>query len=118
MPTIVDEHPLVSMLNETRNYVETRIDLVQYKTIDKTSRVAGSLLSSIILVAAGFLVMLIIGFGLALLIGERLGKPYYGFFVIGGIFLIFALLLYGFRREWMKTPITNHIIRNIFNHKS
>lgn len=115
MPTIVDEHPLVSMLNETRNYVETRIDLIQYKTIDKTSRVAGSLLTSIILVAVGFLVLLTIGFGLALFIGERMGKPYYGFFIIGGIFLILVLFLYGFRRQWLKTPITNHIIRNIFN---
>lgn len=115
MPAIADEHPLVSMLNETRNYVETRIDLVQYKTIDKTSQIAGSLISSVILVMVGFLALLTLGFGLALLIGERLGKSYFGFFIVGAFILVLFLLLYGFRRQWMKIPMTDHFIRNIFN---
>jgi hypothetical protein len=43
-------------------------------------------------------------------LGELLGETYYGFFSIALLYLVIALLLYIFKNEWIKKPISNFVI--------
>jgi uncharacterized membrane protein (DUF485 family) len=110
-----DGHPIVSMLTEIRKYVETRIDLIQYKAIDKSAHLASSLISSVILLFGSFLAIFLLTFGAAFFVGELLGKTSYGFFAVGGFVLLLVILLIVFRRRWLNAPITDNIIKDIFN---
>ena len=110
-----DGHPIVSMLTEIRKYVETRIDLIQYKAIDKSAHLASTVISSVILLFGSFLAVFILTIGLSFLVGDLLGNTSYGFFAVGGFVLILVILLVVFRRRWLNAPITDNIIREIFN---
>jgi hypothetical protein len=46
-----------------------------------------------------------------MLLGDLLGKPYYGFFIVAGFFLIATLLSHFFLYQWIKAPI-GHILIN------
>jgi hypothetical protein len=111
-----DAHPIVSMWAEIRKYIETRFDLIQYKAIDKTAHLASSVISNVVLLFGSFLAIFMVMCGLAFLVGERLGKTSYGFFAVGGVLLIFVILLIAFRRRWLNAPITDNIIKEVFNH--
>ena len=54
--------------------------------------------------------LIIPNIGLALWIGEVLGYSYCGFFVVAAFYLLLALLIYWFRNQWIKNPVSNFII--------
>jgi hypothetical protein len=115
MKSNTDGHPIVSMLSEIRKYIETRIDIIQYKAIDKSAHLISVVLSNVILLFGAFLGIFLLMFGLAFYIGEWLGKTYYGFFVVGGFIFVLVILLAIFRRKWLNAPINDDIIKHIFN---
>lgn len=101
------------LFKKTGDYVDTRIDLFKLKAIDKSSDVVSSLLSRVIifLILSFFLILLSIG--IALVIGEMLGKDYYGFFIVAGFYGIIGLVFYSFRNKWLKAPISDRVIKRL-----
>jgi len=63
------------------------------------------------------LFVFILSIGLALWIGEILGKTYFGFFVVGGGYAVIAIVLSFFRHQWLKFPISDAIITQIQKQK-
>ncbi len=107
--------PVESLIDRVKSYVETRIDLLRLKAIDKSSSFLSLLISMIVVILISFISMLLLSVGIALLVGECLGKTYYGFFVVGGFYLITGLVLFAFRNKWLKTPIANSMIKNLLD---
>jgi O-antigen/teichoic acid export membrane protein len=58
-------------------------------------------------------VIIIFSIGFSLLIGDWIGKSYYGFFVVGGVYTIIGLIIYARRGQWLKEPFSNMLIRKI-----
>ena len=54
---------------------------------------------------------LIMNIGVALFLGELLGKLYYGFFIVAAFYLLAALILHFFMYKWIKKPISDLIIK-------
>lgn len=105
--------PVESLIDRVKSYVETRIDLLRLKAIDKSSSFLSLLISMLVVILAGFISILMISVGAALLIGDLLGKTYYGFFIVGALYLIIGLILFSLREKWLKTPIANSMIHKL-----
>ena len=99
-----------TLFEKAEDYTRTTAELMKLKAVDKTADVASSMLSrgavSIVFVMFAFLVNI----GLSLWVGELLGKDYYGFFIVSGIYLNISILLYIFRDPLIKLPVSNFII--------
>ncbi len=105
------ESMIESLVERVRNYVETRIDLLRLKAIEKSSSLVSVLFSVIILAILGLMTIVLLNIGLAFLIGECLGKIYYGFFIMAGFYILVGLILYSFRNKWLKNPIINMMVK-------
>ncbi|HLP19907.1 MAG TPA: hypothetical protein VK174_06380, partial [Chitinophagales bacterium] len=53
---------------------------------------------------------LVFNIGVALWLGEVLGKSYYGFFIVAGFYLLTGVVLHFFLRSWIKKPVSDLII--------
>jgi len=102
-----------SLFVRVETYCETSKDLFKLKAIDKLSGAISSLASRIALLAIATLFFLILNIGVALWIGDLLGKAHYGFFIVAGFYVIVGIVLYLFRDFLIKTPVTNSIIRKL-----
>ena len=80
-----------------KEYGDTSLNLFKLKSVDKITKILSTLMVLIILIVLLFLVMVCITIGLALLLGAWLGKAYYGFFIMGAIYIIIGLVLYSGR---------------------
>lgn len=102
-----------SLFEKAGDYLETRLDLVKLKTTQSTSDIVSSLVSKgiVLLFLVFFLVLLNIG--LALVIGHAIGKTYYGFFIMAAFYALVGWIFHLFRRQWIKTPISNKIIQKM-----
>jgi len=101
------------LLSDAGDFIETRTTLWKYKTIESLADVSGELVSGLGMIVIVSFVIIIFSIGFALLIGEWLGKSYYGFFVMGGLYAIIALIVFAGRRKWLKDPFGNMLIRKI-----
>ncbi len=104
-----------SLIDRVKNYVETRINLLRLKAIDKSSSVLSLIISLIVVGLIGFICFIFINIGLALLLGELLGRSYYGFFVIALLYLVIGLVMYSMRDKIIVTPVTNSMIKKLLD---
>ena len=109
------ESPVESLIDSLKNYVETRFDLLRLKAIDKSSSVLSMVISLFIVILFGFLAFILLNVGIALLLGDLLGKSYYGFFIVGAFYIITGLVIFKFHDKWIKTPIANSMIKKLMD---
>jgi len=104
---------LKSLLQQSHEYLETRYDLVRLKTIDKSSDVLSSTATFIIITVAVLFFLMMASIGLALYLGYLFDSLYLGFFCVAGFYLLVVIILFATRKQLIKTPIYNSIIRKI-----
>jgi hypothetical protein len=98
------------LFEKAENYGKTTIELAKLNVIDTLAEVVSSLATQLALSIVVAMFLLTVNIGIALWVGELLGKTYYGFFVVAGAYTFLAILLYTFRNQWIKLPISNTII--------
>ena len=109
--------PMELLFEKAEDFSKTTIKLFKLNAIDKSADVASSLLSRLMVFMVVTLFIFIVNIGIALCVGELLGKSYYGFFIVGGFYALIALLFHVFRNQWIKYPISNSIIYQLQKQK-
>lgn len=102
-----------SLLDRTVEYGKASFELVKLKALDKTSDAVSSLIPNIIVLVLTAVFMLFLNLGLALWLGEILGRIFYGFFVVGAFYGLAGIVLHFFMHKWLKTTVSNFIIKQV-----
>ena len=113
MNSIVDH--IEDIVSKAGNVAETKVELWKLRAVGKVSETVSSLISVIAIVFLTVTAIIILSLGIAFWIGSELGKTSYGFFIVGGFYVLAGFLLYVFRRKLIKNPVTNLIINKIIN---
>ncbi len=92
-------------------YGRTTYELSKLKVLETTIHVATSFLSRLSVIVMISFFILILNIGVALWLGERLGKLYYGFFIVAGFYLFAGIVLNMFLHKWIKKPISSFFIK-------
>src|SRR5258708_39214835 len=101
------------LLSDAGDFVETKVALFKLKAIESLVDVSSDLVTGLGLLSILFLFILIFSIGFALVIGDWLGKNFYGFFIIGGLYGIAGLICYARKDRWLQEPFGNLLIRKI-----
>ena len=99
------------LVDRIEAYGKTTYELSKLKVLETTIHVATSFLSRISVIVMISLFVLIVNIGLAIWLGEWLGKMYYGFFIVAGFYLFAGILLNMFLHKWIKKPISSFFIK-------
>jgi len=102
--------PIIDQLKE---YVETRIKLAKLQAIESSSTVAAGLIADVAVVIGMILAFLFASFTLALYLGKVLGAYWIGFGIVAILYLIIALLVKVNKQRIEKT-LANTFIQKIF----
>ena len=109
--------PIATLFERAEIYSKTTIKLLKLHAVDKTAETVSSLFSMLLVAMTVVLSIVIISIGLAFWIGKVLGDTYYGFFIVGGLYMLLAVILRIFREQWLKYPVSNSIIKQIMKPK-
>ncbi len=102
-----------SILDRTTEYGKTTFELVKLKTIDKATEVVSSLFPNSVVFIMVVVFMFFLNFGLALWLGEILGKVFFGFFVVAGFYGFLGIVLHLFMHKWLKKVAGNFFIKQM-----
>ena len=103
------------LIEKAEIYSKTTLELCKYEAVYKSADIFSNLAVKLAVAIVVVLFLLLVNIGLALFLGQYLGETYLGFFVIAFLYLCLAILLYIFREEWVKNPVSNFIINKIKN---
>lgn len=113
--TIEDEKTHVeNLLSHTKEYINTKMDIVKLTAIDKGSNAISAAAVYIGLAVISFFFLVFLSIGAALGISSALDSSYAGFLIVAAVYLLLGILLYAMQDKWVKTPIVNAIIKSFF----
>jgi len=112
-----DKVILIEMLfDKIEQYGKTSIQLYRLKAIDKVTDVFASIATRIIIAVSIALFFILLTIGLSLFLGELLGKTYYGFFAMAGLYVLLAIVCLVWKK-YLEATFNNYIIKEIFKDK-
>lgn len=102
-----------SILESSAEFGKTTFELVKLNALDKTTDVVSSLFPSSIVFSLIVIFMFFLNLGLALWLGEILGKIFYGFFVVAAFYGILGIVMRLFMFKWLKKVAGNFFIKQV-----
>ena len=103
--------PVEVLLERGQAYIKTSVQLFKFKTTDKVAEILSNLTSGLIILILVTLLFINLNIGIALLIGDLLGKIWMGFLILSGFYCLVGILIYIFRNSWIKKPVSNSVIK-------
>jgi hypothetical protein len=102
-----------SLFESVEAYGKTTYELSKLKALDATTTVASSLISRLVIMMLATLFVFVLSTGIALMIGEMMGKIYYGFFIVAAFYLIAALIAHYTLDNVVKKSMSNLIMSQL-----
>lgn len=107
-----------SIVDQIKEYVETRITLLKYKAIDQATNIAASVIAYAILAVLGLLILLFASVTLGLGLGAVLGSYWAGFGCVTLIYIILAVLVLVLKAKYIEAPLIGFFISKLFKNNS
>jgi ABC-type uncharacterized transport system fused permease/ATPase subunit len=104
---------LPPIIDQLREYAETRIKLAKYEAIDRSSSIAASLVVDVIIAISFILTFLFLSFTLAFYLSHVLGAYWAGFGCTAILYLIIAIILI-LAKDKLQRPLINLFIKKLF----
>ena len=98
------------LFDHIKELINVKVESIKLNTAARSAEVLANLLGKIILFISLLFVLLFISIGLAWVLSDWIGKPYYGFFIIGAIYLVAGALLWRYRQRLIGIPILNNML--------
>src|SRR5687768_4538289 len=101
---------LEGLTDHVKEYINTRVELTKLRLAEKTSLVISNLIAVTIVVLL-FLFFIVFGsFAGAWALSDLIGKPYSGFLIVAGFYLLLGIIVWLARGKLIRFPVMNAII--------
>ncbi len=101
------------ILDQLREYAETRIKLAKYQAIEGGTSIAASLLADLITIVSSVLAFIFASITLGFYLGSVFGADWMGFGCVAILYLAIALDI-KYNKKSLEKPIVNAFIQKIF----
>lgn len=108
------EHDSASLIEKVKEYASVRKELAILSAVEKGSQLFANLLTDGLVLLFLVLAALFGSFALGFYLSELIGNSYAGFFIVTGLYLLLALVLYLVKDKYVEKKIINSIIGKFF----
>lgn len=105
--------PVEVLLERTQAYTKTSIQLFKFKATDKLAELVSNIITGFAIFVFFAMFFVNLNIGIALLLGDLLGKVWLGFVLVSGVYACIGLIVYLFRERLIKRPVSNSIIAQL-----
>jgi hypothetical protein len=102
------------LLEKAAEYGVASYELVKLKAIDHVSQAVSSFMPNLFIVVLIGTILFFFNLGVALLIGEMVGKAFEGFFIVAAFYAVLAIIIRLFLYQRFKMFVCNYIIKQLF----
>jgi uncharacterized membrane protein len=106
---------LESLFGRVESYNSTTHQLSRLRDLESITNVVPKLITRVCVGLVFIFFVLVLNIGIALWLGELLGKSYYGFFIVATIFLVIGVMLFFFLTRWIRKPVGELLFAQMFS---
>lgn len=110
--------PVEVLLGRFQAYIKTSIQLFKLKATEKLAEMLSNMASGFAVLIFLTLFLINLNIGIALLLGDLLGKVWLGFVIVSALYACVGLIVYLFRDKWIKEPVSNSIISQLLKEET
>ena len=107
-----------NLRNTALDYIDTQMKLLKIQAAQKVSTLLSTLAAYLILFFFLVFFLLFASIAGAYVLSDMTGKPYAGFLIVSGIYLIIGFAVFLGREKLLRKPFLNAIIRQLFKEPS
>ncbi len=99
-----------ALTDSLKEYADTRYELIKLQAIDHSSTIISGIITTLIIT---LVVVLFAFFGsmyLAYYLSDALGINYIGFAIVGGFYLLLAIVIYFSKKSLIERPVCDSFI--------
>lgn len=111
---MTEQNKFEEVSDSIKTYLNTTYELNVLKATEKVANVGSETISALLILKILSLAVLILTFAAGFYIATVMEETYWGFLIVGGAYLIIALILLIGRNSLLKKPFRNIIIKALF----
>ena len=104
---------LESLAAHVMEYLDTRWDLLLLDLTEKGLALISGLVTGLLMAVFGGMALLFACIGVAIWLGQRMGNPAAGYFIVAGIFVAVLAVALIFARNYIRTVVTDAVLKSI-----
>lgn len=101
-------------LDHVKEYVNNRVAAVKLQTAEKSSKIFSNLIAIAVVAAIMLVFAIFVSMAGAYALSGWIGSTWSGFLVVGGIWLVIALVIWASREQLLRMPIMNKMLHEMF----
>ncbi|GAB1464097.1 phage holin family protein [Pedobacter sp.] len=109
------EKTIEELVSEAKSYVDTRLDYLHLKSVEKGSKLFADLITNTVVVVCFLLAFLLGTITLALYLAEVFGSYVAGFGCVAGLYLLISIIVFLTKDNIIEKILVNMFIKNYFN---
>ncbi len=109
------EKTIEELVSEAKTYLDTRLDYLHLKSVEKGSKLFADLITNTVVVVCFLLAFLLGTVTLALYLAEVFGSYVAGFGCVAGLYLLISIIVFLTKDNIIEKILVNMFIRNYFN---
>lgn len=102
-----------ALFEKAEAYGKTTYELTKLKLLETTTIAVSALVARLSVIIMITMFTLVLSIGIAFLLGDALGKSFYGFAIVAVFYLITGIVLHFFLYKWIKKPVSEIIIKQV-----
>ncbi|MFN5295584.1 MAG: hypothetical protein ACK5BL_08650 [Flavobacteriales bacterium] len=103
------------VITHAEDYLKTRQRLTQHVVTEKVIVLSASLITAYVLFSFFMMSAFFASWALAGWISQRMNDAFAGYWIVAGGYACVALLFLLMRNTWLKNPLMNTMVNNIYN---
>jgi len=109
------EKTIEELVSDAKSYVDTRLDYIHLKSVEKGSKLFADLITNTVVVVCFLLAFLLGTVTLALYLAEVFGSLVAGFGSVAGVYLLISIIVFFTKDNIIEKILVNMFIRKYFN---
>ena len=102
-----------SLAHHVLEYLDTRWDLLLLDITEKGLALVSGLVTGLLMAVFGGMALLFACIGGAIWLGQRMGNPAAGYFVMAGVFVAILAVALIFARNYIRTAVAETVLKSI-----
>jgi preprotein translocase subunit SecF len=106
-----------TLKDNVKDYVETKIDIIKLKAISKGAPLAANIIMGVALAFLGIFILMFLSFSAAYAISDATDRPFLGFLIVAGFYILLAVLVVVLKDKLLTAPIMRSLLDSLYTKK-
>ena len=107
-----------TLKDNVKDYVEAKVDILKLKAIRKGAPMISNIIVGVALAFLAIFIIMFLSFSAAYAISDATDRPFLGFLIVAGFYILLAVLIVTLKNKLLTMPIMHSMLASLYEKDS